>query len=78
MADEHHDPPAQQRAGLGGRDLLGLGGFLVAAVVVGTLLGLLLDHVLGTAPVLTMVGVFAGIAAAGVGFWVRVRAALRD
>jgi len=64
-------------AGLRGRDLIGLGGLLVAAVVAGTLLGLLLDHVAGTEPAFTMAGVFLGIVAGGLGFWARVRAALK-
>jgi F0F1-type ATP synthase assembly protein I len=62
---------------LRGRDLLGLGGLLVAAVVGGTLLGLLVDQLAGTSPVFVLVGVALGIVAAGVGFWVRVRDALR-
>ena len=64
-------------AGLRGRDLIGLGGLLVAAVVAGTLLGLLIDHVAGTEPAFTMAGVFLGILAGGLGFWARVRAALK-
>jgi F0F1-type ATP synthase assembly protein I len=63
--------------GLRGRDLIGLGGLLVAGVVAGTVLGLLLDHAIGTEPAFTMAGVFLGIIAAGVGFWARVRAALK-
>jgi F0F1-type ATP synthase assembly protein I len=65
-------------AGLRGRDLIGLGGLLVGAVVVGTLLGILIDRAADTTPVFTMVGVFLGIAGAGVGFWLRVRAAMRS
>ncbi len=49
----------------------------MAAVVAGTLLGLLLDHVAGTEPTFTMAGVFLGIVAGGLGFWARVRAALK-
>jgi F0F1-type ATP synthase assembly protein I len=64
-------------AGLRGRDLIGLGGLLVGAVVAGTLLGIVLDRALGTEPVLTVVGVFVGIIGAGAGFWLRVRAAMR-
>ena len=70
MANEPTD------AGLRGRDLIGLGGLLVGAVVAGTLLGLLLDHVAGTAPVFTVIGVFLGMAAGAVGFALRVRAAV--
>jgi hypothetical protein len=63
--------------GLRGRDLLGLGGMLVGAVVAGTLLGLLLDHVAGTSPAFTVVGVFLGMAFGALGFALRVRAAVR-
>ena len=71
MADERSD------AALGGRDLIGLGGLLAGCVVVGTLLGMLVDHLADTSPVFTLVGVALGIAGGAVGFWVRVRAALR-
>ena len=56
---------------------MGLGGLLVGAVVAGLVLGLLADDAAGTSPVLTLVGVGLGIVAGGVGFWLRVRAALR-
>ena len=56
---------------------MGLGGLLAGAVVVGTLVGYALDDAMGTTPVLTLVGVFVGIAAGGLGFWARVRSALR-
>ena len=69
------EPP---QAGLRGRDLLGLGGFLVAAVVGGLVIGLLLDNAAGTAPLFVLVGIALGIVAGGVGFWARVRTALRD
>jgi F0F1-type ATP synthase assembly protein I len=64
-------------AGLRGRDLIGLGGLLVGSVVAGTLLGIVLDRAFDTTPALTIIGVFAGIVAASVGFWLRVRAAMR-
>lgn len=64
-------------AGLRGRDLIGLGGLLAAGVIAGTLLGLVLDHAAGTEPAFTMAGVFLGIIAGGLGFWARVRAALK-
>ena len=69
--------PEPADAGLRGRDLIGLGGLLAAAVIAGTLLGLLLDQALGTEPVFTVVGVFLGILAGGLGFWARVHAALK-
>ena len=80
MADEPTEPTAPTEPtepGLRGRDLIGLGGFLAAAIVSCTGLGIVLDRVLDTTPVLTMVGVALGMVAGAVGFWVRVRAALR-
>ena len=74
---EAPQPERSGEAGLGGRDLIGLGGLLVGAVVVGTVLGILVDRAADTTPVFTMLGVFLGIAAAGVGFWLRVRTAMR-
>jgi len=73
------EPGADQsrEAGLRGRDLIGLGGFLAAAVIAGTILGLVLDHAIGTEPAFTMAGVFLGVIAGGIGFWARVRAALK-
>jgi F0F1-type ATP synthase assembly protein I len=71
MSDERSD------TGLRGRDLIGLGGLLVGAIVVFTVLGLVLDHAAGTSPVFTIVGVFVGMAAGAAGFAVRVRAATR-
>jgi F0F1-type ATP synthase assembly protein I len=76
MADE---PKAGQAsdAGLRGRDLIGLGGLLVGAIVAGTVLGILLDHAAGTTPAFTVVGIFLGMAGGALGFALRVRAALR-
>ena len=71
MADERSEE------GLRGWDLVGLGGLLVGAVVGGTVVGLLIDDVAGTTPAFTLAGIGVGILAGGVGFWVRVRAALR-
>jgi F0F1-type ATP synthase assembly protein I len=71
MADGQPDPS------LRGRDLAGLGGMLTGAVVVGLVLGLLADHAAGSSPLWTMVGIFAGILAGGVGFWLRVRSVLK-
>jgi F0F1-type ATP synthase assembly protein I len=67
----------QPDEGLRGRDLAGLGGMLAGAVVVGLVVGLLVDHALGSSPVWTLVGIFLGIVAGGIGFWLRVRSALR-
>ena len=64
--------------GLRGRDLIGLGGLLAGSVVACTFLGYLLDQAVGSTPVFTLVGIALGIVAGGVGFWLRVRSALRD
>jgi F0F1-type ATP synthase assembly protein I len=71
MSDGHPDPT------LRGRDLVGIGGMLAGAVVLGLVLGLLLDHAAGTEPVFTLVGIALGIVVGAVAFWVRVRSALR-
>ena len=62
---------------LGARDLLTLGGFLVACMVLGVAAGLLLDAWLDTAPAFALAGTVVGIVAAGTGFWLRVRTFLR-
>ncbi len=64
--------------GLRGRDLIGLGGMLAGSVIACTALGYLLDQAIGSTPVFTLVGIGLGMVAGGVGFWVRVRSALRD
>jgi F0F1-type ATP synthase assembly protein I len=64
--------------GLRGRDLIGLGGLLAGSVIACTALGYLLDQVAGSTPVFTLVGIALGMVAGGVGFWLRVRSALRD
>jgi len=71
MADESSDNT------LRGRDLAGLGGLLAGAVVAGLVLGLVADHAAGTSPAFTLLGIALGIVAGAVGFWLRVRAALR-
>jgi F0F1-type ATP synthase assembly protein I len=63
---------------LRGRDLAGLGGLLVAAVVGGMVIGLLVDDQAGTSPLATLIGIFLGVVLGGVAFWVRVRSALQD
>jgi hypothetical protein len=82
-----HDEPADNglrggpargpSTGLGGRDLIGLGGLLAGSVIVCTALGLLLDHAADSSPAFTLVGVALGIVAGCVGFWLRVRSALQ-
>jgi F0F1-type ATP synthase assembly protein I len=71
MVDERSDN------NLRGRDLAGLGGLLAGAVVAGTVIGLLVDNAAGTSPAFTLVGIGLGIVSGGVGFWLRVRSALR-
>ncbi|MGI9156365.1 MAG: AtpZ/AtpI family protein [Marmoricola sp.] len=75
MADE--GPRNDEENGLRGRDLIGLGGLLVGAVVAGLVIGLLVDNAAGTAPAFTLLGIFLGIVAGGLGFALRVRGALR-
>ncbi|HEX4688086.1 MAG TPA: AtpZ/AtpI family protein [Nocardioides sp.] len=70
-------PDADPDPSFRGRDLVGLGGMLAGAVVVGLFLGLLLDHVAGTSPAFTLVGIALGIAAGITAFVVRVRSVLR-
>lgn len=71
MSDEDGDRP------LRGRDLAGLGGFLVGCVVAGMVIGLLVDNAMGTTPAFVLAGIGLGVAAGAVGFWLRVRAFLR-
>jgi F0F1-type ATP synthase assembly protein I len=78
MADEPTEPTGRPGdAGLRGRDLIGLGGLLAGAVVVGTVVGILVDRAADSTPVFTMLGVFAGMVVGAIGFWARVRAAMR-
>jgi F0F1-type ATP synthase assembly protein I len=72
MGDERSDNT------LRGRDLVGLGGLLVAAVVGGMVIGLVVDNLAGSSPVGVLVGIAVGVAVGIVGFWHRVRIALRD
>lgn len=70
------DDPSSQ--GLRGRDLVGVGGILAGSVIVGLVLGLLADAHWGTSPAGVLIGIALGIVAGAIGFWVRVRAALRQ
>jgi F0F1-type ATP synthase assembly protein I len=63
---------------LRGRDLAGLGGLLVAAVVGGMVIGLVFDNSAGTSPTGVLVGIAVGVVVGIIGFWLRVRSALRD
>ena len=71
MADDRSDNS------LRGRDLAGLGGLLAGAVVAGLVIGLVIDDQAGTSPAFTLAGIGLGIILGGIGFWLRVRAALR-
>ena len=64
--------------GLRGRDLVGLGGILLAGVVGGLVIGLLVDSAAGTSPLWTLVGIALGIVLGVLAFVRRVRDALRD
>lgn len=74
MAEDDDRIPAPT---FGGRDLIGLGGFLAGAVIGGMVLGLFLDRQFDTTPVLALVGIALGIGLGAFGFWARVRRALR-
>lgn len=69
----NEDPNSELR----GRDLVGLGALLSGAVVGGLVIGLLVDKQTNSSPTFTLIGIGVGILAGGVGFWVRVRSALR-
>lgn len=70
--------PLDQSQELRGRDLLGLGGLLVASVVGCTAIGLVIDHAAGSGPVGVVMGVAVGIVLGAIGFVARIRRALRD
>ncbi len=71
-------PRSGPNDGLRGRDLIGLGGLLAGSVVAGTALGYAADAAADSTPAFTLVGIALGMVAGGVGFWLRVRSALRD
>jgi F0F1-type ATP synthase assembly protein I len=70
-------PDGHPESTLRGRDLVGLGGMLAGAVVLGLVVGLLVDHAVGSSPVFTLLGIALGIAAGAFAFWARVRSVLR-
>jgi F0F1-type ATP synthase assembly protein I len=49
---------------------------LVGSIVAGVAIGLVVDHHADSSPIGVLVGTAAGIIAAGIGFWLRVRAYL--
>ncbi len=71
-------PQSPGDAGLRGRDLIGLGGLVSAAVIFGTVAGIVIDQMAGTEPVFTLIGIGLGMVAGAAGFWVRVRDAIRQ
>ena len=71
------DDPNQPDNTLSGRDLIGIGGLLAAAVVAGLVIGLVVDGLADTSPTFTLVGIGVGIVAGCAGFWVRVRSVLK-
>ena len=71
MADDGSD------AELRGRDLIGLGGLLAGSVIAFTLVGIVVDDAADSSPTFTLLGVGVGVLLGAVGFWLRVRSALR-
>jgi F0F1-type ATP synthase assembly protein I len=71
MPDGQPDPTFR------GRDLAGLGGMLAGAVVVGMVIGLLVDKAAGTSPLWTLVGLGLGILVGIAAFVSRVKSALK-
>jgi len=62
---------------LRGRDLAGLGGLLVGAVVAGLVIGVVIDNKAGTSPAFSLIGIAIGVVSGAVGFWLRVRSFLQ-
>jgi F0F1-type ATP synthase assembly protein I len=66
-AVEDGDSPSNTRStgdNLGWSDLLGMGATTAAAIALGLVVGLLVDHLLNTAPVFLFVGLLVGVAGA--------------
>ena len=57
---------------------MGLGWYVAACIVVGVLGGLGLDHLVGTRPLFTLVGVLVGTAAAFYGVYKLVQPMLKE
>ena len=68
-----HVAAASRGRALSGSELAGLGVFLAAAFVVPLVAGLVLDGLVHTSPLFLFVGLVAGIGAATLGFYVRLR-----
>jgi F0F1-type ATP synthase assembly protein I len=71
MVDEHPEPSFR------GRDLAGVGGMLVGAVVLGMLLGVWYDDASGNSPTGVLVGVALGVVLGCSAAVLKVRSALR-
>jgi F0F1-type ATP synthase assembly protein I len=56
--------PAEKQTPASWSDFLGMGAVIAAQLVVGLLLGLLLDALIGTGPVFTIIGLAVGIVGA--------------
>jgi hypothetical protein len=62
-----------QRKSPSGTELLGLAGYLAAAVLIPLLIGLAIDSGAHTSPLGLLVGVVVGVAAATAGLWSRLK-----
>lgn len=71
MADEHPEPTFR------GRDLVGVGGMLVGAVVLGMVLGIWYDDATGHSPAGVLVGIALGVVLGCTAAVLKVRSALR-
>ena len=71
-------PRSGTNDGLRGRDLIGLGGMVAGSVIGFMVIGILLDRLAGSSPAFTLAGLALGVVGGCVGFWLRVRSALRD
>ncbi|MBA2639731.1 MAG: AtpZ/AtpI family protein [Nocardioidaceae bacterium] len=60
------------------RDLLGIGGYVVACLVIGLGLGWWADDSLGTTPLLTLLGLTVGVLVGVVGTWLHIRPLLTE
>jgi len=63
-AEEHPEPPRGETPSTLGT-VITLGSTIAGSIVVGLLLGIVLDNAAGTSPLFLLLGLFLGIAAAG-------------
>jgi len=64
---------SDEQTGLRALELIGIGSYVVACLLVCMGLGWLLDDWLGSMPVLTLVGLLLGMIAGTLGSWLRLR-----